>query len=302
MTAVRCVLIWAWLLCAAHVTACRDASDARSSSIETAQVLALEAEPPEAAPGEHVRYHVLAVDRGGEIDPADFTLAYCRTPSAETENRVASDACAASPEQAIATQGPDADATVSSDACALFGPSAPAGVRAPDPDATGGYYQPLRVEENGAVAVGLQRIRCALPDAPIDITRAFEDRYVANHNPVLSPLSMSVGGKAVAPDAVPRGQELRLRVAWPEDAVERFVVYDRLTVALIEQREAMRVSWFATAGELAYDHTGRAGDDTSRIAENRWRAPTSAGRVHLFIVLRDSRGGTTHAAYTLEVR
>jgi hypothetical protein len=64
----------------------------------------------------------------------------------------------------------------------------------------------------------------------------------------------------------------------------------------------MRVSWFATAGSFAHEITGRAEDETATSSDNVWTAPTMGGPVHLWIVLRDSRGGSDFAGYDLAVR
>ncbi len=79
------------------------------------------------------------------------------------------------------------------------------------------------------------------------------------------------------------------------------MVYNIQTASLSPQREAMRVSWFATAGAFEHDVTGRAADDPALTADNDWVAPTTAGPVHLWLVLRDSRGGVDFAEYELDV-
>ncbi|MFI5309426.1 MAG: hypothetical protein ACHQ53_18870 [Polyangiales bacterium] len=291
------------LIIALLAGACREVSDARPSRIVGPQILALEAEPPEAAPGASVSYHVLAVDRGGSLEPTlGMQLAYCRTPKPLTDNRVASDACAEASEQPFAGASESLEGVVPSDTCALFGPNVPATDRPPDPDSTGGYYQPVRVEIESLAAVGLQRIRCPLANAPIDVALAFRDRYVANQNPVLLPLLATIDGKAVELSDIPRDRDVQLALGWPAESAERFVVFDLATATLAEQRESMRVSWFVTDGELSYDRTGRAADDFALRTENSWHSPGTAIRAHLWVVLRDSRGGTTHASYDLEVR
>jgi hypothetical protein len=63
----------------------------------------------------------------------------------------------------------------------------------------------------------------------------------------------------------------------------------------------MSVSWFATDGTFEADRTGRGEEDEISAAPNRWTAPDQPGPVHLWIVLRDSRGGTAWAEEVLEV-
>jgi hypothetical protein len=280
--------------------ACLDDSTARAALIDGPRILALESEPPEAAPGARSTYRVLAVDPDGALALDDLTFSYCQTAKRLADNRLASDACAQTIEKALPSAG---QGNVPSDACARFGPNVPPTQRAPDPDATGGYYQPIRVALGDLEAVGTQRLRCQLANAPLELTRAFRERYVLNKNPELGALTIEQSGAVLAlTDDLPRNRELTLRVDWPEASRERFVVYDAESVSLVEHDETLRVSWFATAGELAYDHTGRTPDDPARWTENRWRTPNAEQHVFLWLVLRDDRGGTTHASYELDVR
>ncbi|MEY4579792.1 MAG: hypothetical protein RL701_4495 [Pseudomonadota bacterium] len=276
--------------------ACRESSDGRPSLVSEPQIIAVEADPPDTSPGQTVNYRVVTVGPDGELAPDDLTLSYCQTAKAVGDNRVASLACAENNERDTPV------GRVPSDACMLFGPSVAATARPPDPDATGGYYQPLRVAWGAISAVAMQRLRCSLPSAPVALLQEFRERYVANQNPVLSPLSLSLDGDAVAFDDVPANRELSLRVSWPQASREPYVWYDREQVQLSTRTEALRVAWFVTAGELSYDATGRAANETSLDTENRWFTPERAGTVHLWLVLRDDRGGTTHASYDLTVR
>jgi hypothetical protein len=289
------------VMCAA--LACRDAGAARPSRIDTPRVLALESEPAEVAPGERATYRVLAVDAEGDAVHDGLSAGYCLTPKPLADDRLVAGACLDSASRApIALRDAEGTATLPAGACALFGPVVPAEARPRDADATGGYYQPLRVAFEDAVAIGLHRIRCPLPNAPLDVARAFEARYTANANPELLPLTASAGGRAVALDGITPGQAVTLRAGWPERSAERYVLYDPSTAALVERRESLRVSWYVTDGELARDRTGRGAADPATTTENTWQAPDAPTHVRLWLVLRDDRGGTTHAGYDLDVR
>jgi len=63
----------------------------------------------------------------------------------------------------------------------------------------------------------------------------------------------------------------------------------------------MRVSWFATDGSFDQDRTGRDETDMTTATDNDWVAPTTPGVVHLWLVLRDSRGGIDWRALDLTV-
>jgi hypothetical protein len=78
------------------------------------------------------------------------------------------------------------------------------------------------------------------------------------------------------------------------------ITYDALSRTLATHREAMRVSWYATSRVFAHDTTARGEDETDNYSDNIWR-PDQVGPVHLWIVLRDSRGGTDSLYSQLEV-
>ena len=106
-----------------------------------------------------------------------------------------------------------------------------------------------------------------------------------------------------APPAFPvvPGQLVTLEASWDAGVAETFPVYDIRAVTLVAHREALRVAWFATSGAFDHDVTGRAEDDLAVSTENGWLAPTSPGIVHIWLVLRDSRGGTDFAEFVLSV-
>ena len=70
------------------------------------------------------------------------------------------------------------------------------------------------------------------------------------------------------------------------------------------QRESLRLSWFATGGRLPARRTGRSetDTDTDRSPQNIWTAPPTPGLVHLWLVLRDSRGGVDFAEAQIDVQ
>ena len=186
-------------------------------------------------------------------------------------------------------------------------------------DAAGaaGSASPLR-------AFALERVQCRLGNAPIDIANQFNNPfdpatnpngYQPNLNPALAQLTLTpgAGGASVAlapivtdapvPPAisVAPGQRVVLEGAWTSESVETFPAYDLASVTLIPHREALRISWFATAGTFDHDVTGRGEDDAALSVSNGWLAPSAPGMVYLWLVLRDSRGGVDFASYALDV-
>jgi hypothetical protein len=227
----------------------------------------------------------------------------CTAPKPPTEDNAVSAACTDDPSALapIAT-APTVTATIPSDACMLFGPDVPpGGFRPRDPDPTGGYYQPVLADASdagAALAFGFTRITCNLPTAPPDVAHDYQTMYVANANPTLLPLAID-GASA---DDVPAGADVTLVASWPPEAVESYLYFDPDAQVLVTRREAMRVSWFATAGTLAVDATAVAETDDATSVSTTWHAPTTPGPAWLWLVLRDSRGGIATQTVAITVQ
>jgi hypothetical protein len=282
---------------------CRPDLGDPASLITEPRILAVRGDPPESLPGASVSYRPLVVSAKGTMTSAAPEWAFCTSPKPLTENGVVSTVCLASGVQTIAGPSASVAAATPQDACSLFGPATPPGAFRPrDPDATGGFYQPLRVELGDLTAFQLERITCDLPDAPVAIATEFAQRYKPNENPTLAPLVALVNGATIALDQVPAGSEVTLRTGWGANDAESYLMFDPDALTLVERREAMRVSWFVTAGSLADEVTGRREDDLATTTETTWLAPSTPGVAHLWLVLRDSRGGGDFAAYDVQTR
>ncbi len=216
----------------------------------------------------------------------------------------------------------------------------PAG-RPVDPDTTGGYYQPVSVFLPGASAAQIvvyeMRLSCGFSGANQSAQGELGSRYHLNQNPAVA--SLTSNGGALAPDTtratnpVAAGATVPLEVSWPTcpladqcgDAIcgpdetvgscpgdcttphgcagaERFVNFDLGSQSVLDQRESMQISWYATAGTFDDDSTGRTDSDTSVTSDNNWYAPSQTGTVHLWVVLHDARGGIGWAGYTFDVQ
>jgi hypothetical protein len=269
--------------------------DQRTSIVDRPIVLAVVAEPAEAAPDKTVAYHALVATPDGEAASPMLAWAYCTQPKPPTEDNAVSSACLDDPGVPLAGTGADATGTIPNDACARFGPNPPgAGFRPRDPDPTGGYYQPVRVTGDGLVSFGLDRIHCDLANAPPEIVAQYRLRYHDNQNP--PPPTWDVPATARA------GATIALHVSWPAAAAEPYVSYDVSTVSLVDRREAMRVSFYATAGRFDTDAAGVAEDDPATAVDDAWTAPATPGPVTIWAVLRDSRGGVSIARTIVQVQ
>jgi hypothetical protein len=243
---------------------------------------------------------------------------------------VGESAIAAIPMQACTTFGPNPPpATLQQ----------PAG-RPVDPDTTGGYYQPVSLFLSGAnglqVLVYEMRVSCGFSGANQAAQGTLDSRYHANENPMIA--SLTSKGSVLATDtmgetnSVTVGATVPLEVAWPScpladvcgDGIcgadettmtcpadcnqpkgcagaERFVSFDLGSQSVLDEREAMQITWYATDGAFDDDSTGRTGTDTSVVSDNNWRAPSQPGTVHMWIVLHDARGGIGWAGYSFDV-
>ena len=308
---------WPWLLLA--FGACKPDLGSPASLVDSSRYLAVVSEPPEVEPGNPVTLHALIVTPDGQVaDSAPASWAICTTPKPVSVNNAVSDDCVYDAQQAVTGAGLLVQATVPVDACSVFGPDPPQSapgqppLRPTDPDPTGGYFQPIRslIEDDPQAkhyieGFGLPRITCNLADAPIDVATAFREQYHANQNPVIARVLVSLDGVhgVELPATVPAGQEVTFEVLWTADSAESFPLFDRTTRTLVTEREALRVSWFATDGAFEHDHTGAGADDPSTSTQNLWTAPAAsvAETVHMWVVLRDSRGGTAVQSFDVDV-
>ncbi|HEX7671332.1 MAG TPA: hypothetical protein VF395_17180 [Polyangiaceae bacterium] len=83
---------------------------------------------------------------------------------------------------------------------------------------------------------------------------------------------------------------------------EPYVALDPVNHVLADRREAIRVSWFTTDGDYSHERTGRTEDDSAVFSDNEFTAPSDRGRVFLWVVLRDDRGGVGFTGYRIDVQ
>jgi hypothetical protein len=183
--------------------------------IDEPRVLAIAAEPAEAVPGASVQLRALYVDGDGPIGDAALAWSWCtaRRPLAElgplARECLEADADVLAP---IGT-GLALDATLPLDGCRRFGPEPPPAEmgqpsgRPVDPDATGGYDQPLVVQAPAAsprtTLLGL-RITCGPGNATQRQAAELRRRYQANVAPAIAAVEAEIdddAARVVEPDA-----------------------------------------------------------------------------------------------------
>ena len=313
-----------WLLFGLLLTAvgCKPNLGNPASLVTGPRILAVRAMPPDATPGvDMVTYDALTVDVTGTVASPAIDWAQCLEPDPPAFPNDVSDACLTIPDDTTAP-APTFTAIPDINDCSIFGPDTPPPKkgqppqRAADPDTTGGYYQPIRArwESDGGpvLAFALERIICHLANAPVVEAGEFASTYTPNKNPTLADLTLDPAGAAVplyvagqtaAPPAatIAPGQSVTVQADFTADSAETFPVWDVISLALVQQRESLRVSWFATAGAFQHDATGRTSEETETFAQNVWTAPDTPGPVYFWAVLRDSRGGIDFAATEIDV-
>jgi hypothetical protein len=285
--------------------ACRPELDDRTSRVESPRLLAVRAIPPDARPGDEIRFEALVAGPNGTIEGAPLEWAFCvERPSLAESGPVAS-ACIAGAQDALVVlpSGPSSSGRLPQDACRLFGPDRPnpkpgepAG-RPFDPDRTGGYDQPVRVAFADSLSLGTVRIRCGLAGGTPAQFAEYERRGPPNVPPGVVAFeaidetgARALPGEAEAPLTVAAGGSLRLRVRTTPPELYPFL--EQSSRALVDRREVITASWFSTVGTMADERTGlREDEGAAPEIETIWTAPRAAGDATLWVVVRDDRGG-----------
>jgi len=189
-------------------------------------------------------------------------------------------------------------------------------------------------------AVGVTRLACGIGAAPQAEVIEYNKTYRPNANPEFTSIDWVVKAQrtsllgSTAPDAMIQivpGKTISLEAVWPEDCgacnddgvcdanenldscptdcpdkvgcsgAEQYVTFDPASRTLAKQNEQIRVSWFATAGDFEHERTGANSSRNDYTSENTWIAPTSAGQVSFWVVVRDDRRGVGWKQFQLTV-
>ncbi|HEY3254561.1 MAG TPA: hypothetical protein VGJ91_11455, partial [Polyangiaceae bacterium] len=133
------------VLGALALIACRPELDDDYWRVDAPRVLAVKSEPAEAKPGARLTFTAFlsAPDTANLVPVWNF----CTAPKPVPENNAVSSACLHAAALVSAGTGLSIEAETPRGGCSLFGPnSPPGGFRPRDPDISGGYYQPLRLD------------------------------------------------------------------------------------------------------------------------------------------------------------
>jgi hypothetical protein len=293
--------------------ACKPNVGQAPSLVTDYMLLAVRGEPPETAPGGSVTYSYLLASPAGTVEGAEALWDICQTPKPPSEGNAVSSACTGAPDAGAAETGSTYTAAVPSKACQLFGPIAPPpaagqpGVRPRDPDSTGGYYLPVQlwlpnVTTTAISGFAMERFTCNLASASPDVGIEYRTRYTPNNDPLIDHADLMDASGAVGPldGSQPSASTVvTLAAVLADGAAETFPVYDLETTTLRDQTESLHVSWFATGGSFEHDRT--TVDPGALSSSNQWTVPSQPGLYYLWLVLRDSRGGTDFKSYRVAV-
>ncbi|MBK8215414.1 MAG: hypothetical protein IPK71_16865 [Myxococcales bacterium] len=289
------------LLLATLAFGCRPDLDEGLSRLDSPRVVAVVLDPPEAPPGATVRVSPVIASRDGIVEGTAVELAFCALPRALGENGAAPASCLRDDGVlAGSTSSGEATLVVPREACLTFGPEVTsADLRPRDADVTGGHYQPLRVRGADTTTFASLRLTCAPARVPAEVAARLGRLARPNENPTglrLEPL-----GDTLARRTLRRGARVPLRASWEPTSAEAYVAVPPSGDDLVTRREALRVTWYASAGTLSHERTGRASNDTASTSDNDLLAPEAPGVVHLVAVLRDDRGGVAVTTLSLGV-
>ena len=234
MRALPLISLLSWVFSSLFLASCVPDFDADESVVSVPRIVAIQADPPEAQPGEFVTYSALVAGPDGTHAAADIDWAFCVALKPLAELGPVSPACVRGDWDALSAMGVGSSAggTIPPMACSYFGPEPPAtsdgqGGRPTDPDLTGGYKQPVRAalmidEEQRGVSFFEQRIHCGLVGANQAESAEFRRRYRRNANPEIESVELTHedGRSELVGDGVPArvapGELVELVVRWPD--------------------------------------------------------------------------------------
>lgn len=198
----------------------------------------------------------------------------------------------------------------------------------------------VTLRSRGVTSLGAVRILCPPAGLDQQQARDFNLNYRRNENPALEAVAWQ-GDDGQSHDLVDEpastpvnvGQKLSLRASWTtcpaaascgdgvcsaqedkdncsEDCTaahgcsgaESYAWFNPESRTLEVRHESIRISWYASAGRFENAVTGRDESEfTISTAFDSWTAPSKAGTVRLWAVIRDDRGGQSVRSFLLEV-
>ena len=236
--------------------------------VEGLRVIGVQAEPPEAAPGDAVKLTAWVVDtHGGAVD---VTWSACLLPS----NGVANDGCTDTSGHGLVGlgSGETITATVPMVDAAMLGPE----------DASDGVYLPIvaHVTSPDDSTDAIYRLRMSV------------DGSARNHNPTLT----SVDPLQDVPIIAHADSQWSLQPHYSGDSSEEYQVPESFDPIVFER---LTTQWFASAGTFPSMPVGGTG--VQLLVLDR-ALPPPGGLIDVWTVGHEERGGTTmlHRQFVLQ--
>jgi hypothetical protein len=254
------------------------------------RILGVVAEPAEVAPGQTATLTVITPDLPAPVTYEWVVCTQPPPPGSSSVDPLCLEADMGSFLEPVAGDGPSAQVTMPASASPKT-----LGV----PDASGGFYIPVRVRAR----MGQETL-----DTVYGLRLALPGLEPTNHNPVIAsaalvdePLDASpmmvteLSTDANAPTPVAAGSEPTLRLTLTPDSFE---VYPQIggtppNTTITMATEKPRYFWYADAGLFTEDTTGSDQPDTKlKLDDSKHHRPAVGDRINLFVVVHDDRGGT----------
>ncbi|MGZ3442787.1 MAG: hypothetical protein ACXVDD_24870 [Polyangia bacterium] len=269
---------------AAGAAGCRNSFDP-ASFVDKLRLLAVQATPPEVAPGAATKLQAFWANPGGSAPAIRWDACLVAPPPAT--GRAVNPDCfgldGGSPLEPLG-EGETLATTMPMVTPEMLGL----------PDASNGFYVQLRVQldADGNTLLGFYGLRVSLGALSPN---------PANKNPELTGIFTVPSADAgaadqtaldeAAPPEVHANDKIDLRALVTPESSESYVVYDGdpRTTPPRTATETVRISWFTTAGTFDNDVTGVAKPDTTLTLDKH--LPASDTPIDLWVVARDERGG-----------
>ncbi|MDB4965314.1 MAG: hypothetical protein JWN44_1003 [Myxococcales bacterium] len=255
------------------------------------RILGVVADPPEAAPGETSTLTVITPDLPAPVSYEWVVCTQPPPPGSSSVDPLCLEADMGNFLVAVDGGGPSARVTMPSSASPQT-----LGV----PDASGGFYIPVRVRAH----MGEQTL-----DVVYGLRLAIPGVLPPNHNPTIasaalvddpldaSPMNVTeLSTDPAAPTPVAAHTQPTLRLTVTPDSFE---VYPQLSgtppnTTITMATEQPRFFWYADSGLFTEDTTGAEQPDTKlQLDDPKHHQPAVGDRINLFVVVHDDRAGTT---------
>jgi hypothetical protein len=312
--------------------ACSKPPDVPASRIVGERVIGVQSNPAEVGAGDTVSWTAIVASPDGFVKKGHIDWSMCMRPRGPSDPITVSPACLGEPENLppvpdggtplgpalvdLDSHGLSVEGDVSIDACTLLGSEVPTMdlngnvQRPPDADVTGGYQMAVRLllqlKHGHDESFARQRIHCRLNSAPGDVAQEYAARYVLNENPGVH--SVSVDGHELRASGTPPSidvtkRDLTLVAHWRESARETYLLFDPISHKLVDRDELLEVAWFTDAGEFDVDRTNPDGvNEDKSHSTNVLHIDPKKTTAHVWVLLRDDRGGMGYELLTIHVK